>query len=250
MNRRRILDRVRAYRVVGVLTLVGAIATGVASFTQSIDTITTFARKYFVGDKHAEPERLTSPTSSGNTVPPSGFSGKTAGGGFAGYNWNFVRDRGLVQLLAEKINLSTHHAEALAWIADKTFSDFDLSATFYLVSGDTSLVFGPVFWLRDERTFYHFALRTAGDYRLVRYRNGTRQELIPWTPFAKVRSVSKRQTVRIVAIRKRVDMFIEGDAVRDYEAQEDETGKVGFYAVDGGLTVELLQMHVAGRELN
>jgi hypothetical protein len=245
MKQQSIVDRVKAYPVVSVLFLIGALAAGVASFTQSIDTIAKFAKTYFFHGKQVEPGPRTSATLSGK-VP----SGTAFAGNFAGYNWNFLRGRGLVQVLDEKINLSTHRAEALAWIDDKTFADFELSAIFELVSGDTSLGFGPVFWLRDERTFYHFALRTAGDYRLVRYRDGKGQELIPWTYSPKVRRVLTSQAVKIVTVGKRIRMFIEGDAVRDYEVQKGEAGKVGFYAADGGLNVGLLGIHVSGRELN
>src|SRR5574337_1075029 len=255
MKQQSILDRIKAYPGVSAIITISMLAAGVATFTKSIDTIATFAKKYFFHGKQVELGPRTSTTSSGQMPlekTPSGNvpSGPTLAGNFAGHNWNFVRDRGFVQVLEEKINLSTHRAEALAWIDDKTFADFELSAIFELVSGDTSLGFGPVFWLRDESTFYHFAVRTAGDYRLLRYRYGKGQELIPWTHSPNVRRVLTHQAVKIMTVGKRIRMFIEGDAVRDYEVQEGEAGKVGFYAADGGISVELLGIQVSGRELN
>ncbi len=179
-----VVDRIKAYPGVSILILIATIAAGIASFTQSIDAIATFAKKYLVHGKPVEPESRTSTTPSRQA--PSVPFGKTFGGTFAGYNWDFIRGRGSVQILGEKITLSTHRAEPLAWVADKKFGDLELSAAFELVSGDTSLGFGPLFWLRDEGTFHHLALRTAGDYRLVRYRDGKERELIPWTHSAKV----------------------------------------------------------------
>jgi hypothetical protein len=246
---KNIAERIKERPIVSVMILIATAVAGLASFTQSLDSIASVARKWLgrdevrqqesPGPRSSQTDRVTARTQSSPT---------TAAGRFDGYEWHFAPDRGIVQLLPEKINLFTHRAEALAWIDKQTFSNFELSAAFELISGDTSLGFGPAFWLHDERTFYHFAVRTAREYRLVRYQNGTEQELIPWTQAREVRPVLTRQNVKIRAIGTRIRMFIEGNEQGGYEVPQRDVGKVGFYAVDGGLSVSVVGFQVSGSE--
>jgi hypothetical protein len=123
---------------------------------------------------------------------------------------------------------------------------FRFSCVMELVSGDTSLGFGPVFWLQDARNFFHFAVRTAGHYRLIRYRDGKLEELVPWTPSPKVRPVQTEQTLAVVAKEDRIDLYVDGSQLRSYQvpAERSQAGRVGVYAAFGGLTVDVTQLRL------
>jgi hypothetical protein len=230
-------------RRLGIVVILGMVLTGVATVCSNLDKVFEFFGKHFnstAADSNQAANPIPSPTRS---VGPL----QTGGGAFAGFEWRYLRDRGSVQILPEVLSLMTHNAEALTWIEGPERREFRFSCAVELVSGNRSLGFGPVFWLRDERNFFHFAVRSAGDYRLVRYRDGELVELIPWTPSDKVRGVSIRRTLEVVTKGNRIDLFVDGSALGHYELPGNEmpAGRVGLFAAKGGLTVELTQVQLA-----
>ena len=142
--------------------------------------------------------------------------------------WSFVRGRGYVKFLPEKIKLSTYHAESMIWLNDARVQEFDFTTEFLLVSGDNSLGFGPVFWLSDENNYYYLAIRTNGDYRLIQVVDGEKKELIPWTHFPKIRKRRTKQTLRLVTKDGTIKLFIEGTMVDEFIARKGSAGSVGF----------------------
>jgi hypothetical protein len=229
-------------RRLSILVVVGIVVGALATFTGNLDKLIEFTQKHFRSDKNSS----GSVTTQTQLHTGGDQSSQVGGGNFAGFEWRYVQGRGLVHILEEKITLFTHRAEALTWIDSPERRDFRFSCAMELVSGDTSLGFGPVFWLQDERNFFHFAVRTAGHYRLLRYRDGKPEELIPWTPSQKVRHVLTRQTLEVVAKENRVDLSIDGATLRSYElpAEQTQAGHVGVFAADGGLTVDVTQVRL------
>src|SRR3954453_2791934 len=150
----------------GLVIVIGMVIGALAAFTSNIEKLVLFVRTYLA--PAATTKSATSQTS------PNGIdkSLQTGGGRFAGFDWRYIRGRGEVQILEEKLKLFSYRAETLAWIDGPERRDFPFSCAMMLFTGDRSLGFAPVFWLRDERNLFHFAVRTAGDYRLVRYRDG------------------------------------------------------------------------------
>ena len=229
-------------RRLGIVIIVGIVISALATFTSNLDKLVEFARKNLRSSKGtpaAGTSGISSPTEHGRSL-------QLGGGNFAGMEWRYIQERGLVQFLDEKIKLSTHRAEALAWIDRPELRNFRFSCVMELVSGDTSLGFGPVFWLQDARNFFHFAVRTAGHYRLVRYRDGKPEELVPWTPSPKVRPVQTEQTLAVVAKEDRIDLYVDGSQLRSYQvaAERSQAGRVGVYAAFGGLTVDVTQLRL------
>ena len=228
-------------RRLGLLVIIGMVVGALAAFTSNVEKIVGFVRTYL-----APGATTTAPTSQSSSPRALDKSLQTGGGKFAGFDWRYVRDRGGVQILEEKLKLFSHRAEALAWIDGPERRDFRFACVVELVSGDQSLGFGPVFWLRDERNFFHFAVRTAGDYRLVRYRDGNLDQLITWKPSPKVRPVLTRERLEVIAKQNRIDLLVDGAVVDHYELSGElsQAGRVGVFAADGGLTVEVTQVEL------
>jgi hypothetical protein len=227
-------------RRLGIVLIIAAVIGGIATFAGNVEKLIDSLRKIFKPGS----TRTESTAVSGTPSVASDNALRLGGGNFAGVEWRFLQGRGIVQIREEKITLATHRAEALAWIDTPPRHDFRFSCAMELVSGDTSLGFGPVFWLRDERNFFHFAVRTAGQYRLVRYHDGQAEELIPWTPSPKVRGVNTIQTLQVVAKNNLVELFIDDSLVQSYQlpVEQSEVGRAGVFAVDGGLTVDITRV--------
>jgi hypothetical protein len=226
-------------RRLGILVIAGIVLAALGGALANVERVLDFWGKYFSSAK-------TNPRSEASATPsPRRNAGslQNGGGSFGGFEWRFPQRRGLVKILEEKITLFSGPAEALIWIDGHEQRDFRFSCAVELVSGDSSLGFGPVFWLRDERNFFHFAVRTDKNYRLVRYRDGQLEELVSWTPSQKVRQVGTRQNLEVVARGKSIDLFIDGSALGHYElgAEQVQSGHFGVYATEGGLNVAVTQ---------
>lgn len=226
----RFFDACKNYPLVSVLLIIGIVVISLGKFTTSLDAIIEVSRKYW-------PSENADDTAKRKAKKPNVEMQSS----FLDSKWSFVRGRGYVTFLPEKIKLSTHRAESMIWLNDARIQDFDLTTEFLLVSGDTSLGFGPVFWLSDENNYYHLAIRTDGDYRLIQVVGGEEKELIPWTHFPKIRRVLTKQTLRLVTKDGTIKLFIEGTMVDKFIARKGSAGSVGFRAADGGLSVDILK---------
>lgn len=221
----RFFDVCKNHQFVSVLLIIGIVVISLGKFTTSLDAIIEVSLKYwpFEEAKKSNVEMQNS---------------------FLDSKWSFVRERGYVKFLREKIALSTHRAESMIWLNDPRIQDFDLTTEFLLVSGDTSLGFGPVFWLSDENNYYHLAIRTSGDYRLIQVVRGEEKELIPWTHFRKIRRKLTKQILRLLIKNRTIKLFIEGTMVDEFVVRNASAGSVGFRAADGGLCVDILKFNL------
>jgi hypothetical protein len=194
---------------------------------------------HFDAQKSTHEERApTSEKRAASSAPAASVSGDDR---FAGYEWRHLKGRGSVQITQDTITLDTRRGEALTWIANESYDNFELSFSVRLISGDTALGVGPVFWLKDERNFYRFAIRGAGSYRLVRYRDGRAEEVIGWTAAGALKTLQPTQRIQLSVRDGRAELRIGESTVAAYSAVRDEQrhGRVGFYAANGGLVAEI-----------
>ena len=247
----RFLDACKNYPLVSVLLIIGIVVISLGKFTTSLDAIIEVSRKYWPSEnaddtakrkpKKPNVEMKSSENADDIAKRKTKKPNVEMKSSFLDSKWSFVRGRGYVKFLPEKIELSTHQAESMIWLNDTRVQDFDFTTEFLLVSGDTSLGFGPVFWLSDEKNYYHLAIRTNGDYRLIQVVDGEKKELIPWTHFPKIRGRGTKQTLRLVTKDGTIKLFIEGTMVDKFIARKGSAGSVGFRAADGGLSVDILK---------
>src|SRR5436190_21636016 len=117
-------------RRLGILVIIGMVLGGVAGVCSNLDRVFEFVGKHLKATA-ADPNRAASPIPSPTrSVGPL----QTGGAAFAGFEWRYVPDRGLVQILPETLTLATYNAEALAWIEGPERREFRFSCAVKLVS--------------------------------------------------------------------------------------------------------------------
>ncbi len=146
----------------------------------------------------------------------------------------------------QKVKIYTNRGSVLfLYREEPTFEGLDLSTTFRVISGDAQLGFGLVFGYVDEQNFYAIHLQSARHFRLIRWKDGTPTELIPWTYADRIRHVYTIQSVRIKVVGGEVAILVDDETIASYTLDEPLAGKkVGLYVSDGGLSVDFWEVRL------
>lgn len=173
------------------------------------------------------------------------------GGHFREDQWQWQGDA-LVQFYSAvgKLEIVTHPGSLLMWAKGiEDLEDIVYTVESRLISGDTELGFGPVFWYRDPENYYHFAIRSGGDFRLLRRRQGILDTLVPWTASSEIRKYANKDNQLGVATQgTRILLFINGVPVHSYDVEQKSAGGVGLFVESPGLSLEFRNVDLRARQ--
>ena len=109
------------------------------------------------------------------------------------------------------------------------------------LSADAADFSGGICWDLNpmQKSYYAFALRPGGYFRVIRQEKGTTTELIPWTRNRKIKISTEPLTIAVVKRASKIYMEVEGKEIAELKFS-NFTGKYqGFYLEGRGkLTAE------------
>lgn len=144
-----------------------------------------------------------------------------------------------------KVRLNTHRAEVMILAKEAgLLQDFEIAAEFRVTSGDPELGFGFVFARADGKNFSKFEVRTAGDFRLVEWRDGKPEQTIAWTKTKHVKRVYTRQKLGLHVKDGIVTATIDGHELGSFPLNHSAKGNVGLCVAEPGLTVEFYEVEL------
>jgi hypothetical protein len=144
-----------------------------------------------------------------------------------------------------KVRLNTHRAEVMILAKEAgQLLDFEMTAEFRVTSGDTELGFGFVFARADGKNFSQFEVRTAGDFRIVEWRDNKPEQTIPWTTSKRIKRVYTRQKLTLRVKKGVATAAIDGHELGSFPLNHPTPGNVGLCAAEPGLTVEFYDVEI------
>ena len=168
-------------------------------------------------------------------------------GDFYENEWQWQGDA-YVAFLKGTLEISTRPNAILIWAEDITnLEDIVYTVESRVISGDTELGFGPVFWYRDPKNYYHFAVQTGWRFHLIRWRDGIPDTLVPWTPSPAIQGVYTYQQLGVMTQGRQIRLFVNGTEVRSYSVDQESAGGVGLFVESPGLTVEFQNIDLKAR---